>query len=364
MERITLNASSLTTFQSCIRRAHLERHWRVARPRPKTLFDSCLRKAVLRIAQGATIQTALVEERTRFMDIAAHGLDWREGRDPWASTQEWCAMLGPILVAISRAGLPKLKQAFPRYVTLDNTVLWYLSAFAEESETPGVLSQLHRWVTVDAWDDDACARALHSWAVMGDMAMAGCGMTLHVVVIGQERSGRRQSAWAKAWKHSLSAVGMRFRSKDKDGQWQTPKGDGWSPFWLADNPRIDPAAWCDQMDDDEVTPLLLKSLSIALPSEESVRQTREQILFEGQRLAASLAERPGAADGMSLPMARGACDGWVPCPWQWACYREHPAEGIGDLGIYTLRAEEAGRHTQSADSLQESKFVPAAEGVI
>lgn len=318
---------------------------------PKSLWDSCIRQAVLALSSGADPELTISAARTRFMSEAANpGLDLLDG-DPWTVASDWCAMLATTLTAMSRATLLQLSRVSP--VQLDSSTSWQPSSFADESGT------LHRWVSTDAIDADFLTRQFHSWHVFGDIAVCDAPMTLHVIVIGQQRGGRRASPWARAWKHPVIANRYKFQRNDGKGGHRALAGAEWRALYFADNPKSDPSAWVDVMQQEGVIASLLHHIAIAQPSEESARQCREQILDEGERMRGLLEARSprrmdsesGPEPAMALPMARGACDAnHVACPWQQACYREQPAEGISSLALYQLRTPIGPERIRGVDS--------------
>src|ERR1700690_1303906 len=225
---LTITASDLRQWQTCRRRWLLERHWRVLRWRPASLFRSCLREGVFLLSNAADPPTVVSNVRTRFLSQAANpGLDVMTG-DPWTVAQDWAGMLATVLTAISRLTLLTLSR--PRPVSLevrpshapsllaiqdrDEGMSWLPLAWADDSGT------LHRWLTCDAWAADALAREAHSWHVIGDMVMSDAPMMLHVVDIGQQRAGRRHSPWARCYKHPVIAGMHRFQRPDGKGGWR------------------------------------------------------------------------------------------------------------------------------------------------
>lgn len=271
------------------------------------------------------------EMRTRFLDAAANpGLDLSEGVDPWIVANDYCGMLATVLTAIGRLTLLTLHRLSP--IELEGSSTWSPFAWKDDS---GVL---HRWITVDGYDDGVLARECHGWKVFGDICVCDAPLTLHVVSIGQQRGGRRQSPWARAFKDPVIAGRFKFQRGNRRSGHSPLQGD-WRPLWYADQTHPDPEAWCDVMDREEVTPSLLHHIPIAQPSEAVRRDTLDQIARLASQMSRLGSEHPRNSGGMELPMSRGACDGWVPCPWQQACFVE-PGElhDIGRHGLYQIRA--------------------------
>jgi len=331
---MVIDAYGVTTFQSCPRRWLLEQSWRVIRWRPKSLFDHVLRQAIFAISNGADPAAQRQAARTRFLSQAANpGLDVSEGTDSWAVANDYCGMLDTIIEAVSRLTLLGVRRLDGIEIGTSG-MSWEPLAWADES---GVL---HRWITVDRFDDDVIAREAHGWYVFGDIAVADAPLTLHVVEIGQIRNGRRQSAWARAYKHPVIAHRYKFSRKNSKGH-STSLSDQWIPIYYSDQPDPDPSTWVDLMAADALMPQLLHHIPIAQPSEAVRRDTLGQLGSLALQMSRLHGEREGAADGMKEPMSRGACDGILPCPLQELCYRERPAEGIAELGVVQLRARGA-----------------------
>jgi hypothetical protein len=170
-------------------------------------------------------------------------------------------------------------------------------------------------------------------------------------------AGRRQSPWARCWKHPIIAGQCRFQRPDGKGGWRRLSGDGWKPLWYADQTRPDPEAWCDLMDEDHVTPALLHHTSISLPAPNHLRRVRE----EAARLASEMSQAVGTA-ALEMPMARSACDPLAggPCPWQPLCLPGLDAHAIPSLGLYLPRAAgasgtESRQDTPHRDSVAASR---------
>lgn len=327
---MVITASDLRSYQTCRRRFLLEREWRVLRWRSASLFRSCLREGVFRLSNGSDASTTVVDMRTRFLSLAANpGLDIVSG-DPWTVAQDWAGMLSTVLTAISRLVLLTLSRPTPTGITGCESS-WQPLAFADDTGT------LHRWITCDAFDEEVLAREAHSWHVIGDMVMCDAPMMLHAIEIGQQRSGRRHSPWARCYKHPIIAGQCRFQRPDGKGGWRKLSGDKWTPLWYADQSKPDPETWVRLMDADHVTQSLLHHVSIAQPSARAAIRTKAEISQVAAEIGRSLPHEP-----MSEPMSRTACDPiGGPCPWQHACFRDTPAEGIADLGLYQIRSPRA-----------------------
>jgi len=319
----------LTTFQSCRRRHLLEREYSVVRWRPKSLFDACLRQAIAALSDGQTAAGVIQEARTRFLSQAANpGLDFPAGTDSWVVANDYAGMLATVLTAVSRLTLLALQPLSPAAPSPEWS--WQFSSLADES------GALHRWVTCDRFDDDTLMREAHGWRVFGDICVADAPLTLHVIEIGKMSKGRRQSPWVRAWSNPNFLYNkFKFQANDPKGGHRALRGEGWRPFWYAEQPKPDAGAWVDTMDAEGVTPGLLHHIAIRQPSDAVRQDTLRQI----GRVAAEASALAG--EWWEQPMSRGQCDGLIPCPWQDACMRDKPAEGIAELGLYRIKGDGA-----------------------
>jgi hypothetical protein len=338
---LTINANDLTTFQRCRRRYLIERGWRVLRWRPRALFAYSIRRAVLQLSQGSDPADAIALARAKFMEQAADpGLDVPRGRDTYVLASDFCAMIGTVLLAVSRTGLPRLHQARP--VALSPELTWEFSSLCDDA------GALHRWVIADSWDADAISRELHSWHTIGDMAAGDAPLTLHVIVAGQSREGRLQSPWCRAYAHPAIAGRIRFQSHLADGRHGRLSGDQWRPTWLSDLP-LSPVEWLQKMDADRVTEGLLIEGSVKQPGAMQQARILSDILQEGQHIASCGARGRRCA---------------TPNPQQWTC----PAWDFINCDRFR-RCEELTQESVPAFNDQlpspanQSKQVSAAHGI-
>lgn len=317
---MVLDARQLTTLQNCPRRLLLEADWEVLRWRPKSLFDALLRKGIIAISNGAAVRETAQSAKADYLQLAAQpGLDLPQGSNPYVIARDYCAMLDTVLHAAAKMNVSKLSPA--REVRLNSSCSWQpLAALGEDG-------MLHRFITVDRWDEDALARELHGWYVFGDVAIARLAMVLHVFVIGQMRKGRRASAWARGWKRpEMPNLKMRFLKKDG-----TPAGG--IPIYLAElvGKDADPEDWVAQMEHEGAVKALSRMLIVDVPGAEVCDDTLAQVLQEARRASVLLTERRSMT-WQGMPMSRGACDGMSPCPYQPACHQL--VTDLVSIGIY------------------------------
>jgi hypothetical protein len=310
-----LSADRLWFWQECRRRFLLETDWKVAKMRPKQLFDACLRAGIFKLCSGVAVEKVIEDAQGDLLAIAANpGMDVIAGRAPYELAKDLCAMLNTILLAMSRQTLLVLKD--PGVIKITDSVSWQMKAWQDES---GVL---HRWVTVDMLDEDRRAGEIHSWQTAGDMAAANAPMTIHVIEIGRQSKGRYVSPWSRAWKHpGLPHLPMKFSKRDGTSL------SGWTPVFLAESAE-DPEEWVDVMQREGAVSALMHDLALREFPNHVRNDHIAQILNEAA--AAGRVEKDrGGMTWRAMPMSRGACDGMIPCPMQGACYG--PQEGEIDL---------------------------------
>lgn len=308
----TLNADKLWSWQTCRRRYRIDMDFRPKKPRPKRLFDACLRVGIFEISRGQPIDAVVKRVQTDLMAIAANpGMDYVYGRSPYDLATDLAAMLSTILRALAHQTLLELTDPAP--VVLAPGVAWEFRAWRDQT------GELHRWVTVDKLDEDRMASEAHSWHVAGDMAAAKTPMTLHIIEIGRQNpKGRYVSPWSRAWRHpGLSSLPLRFAKKDGSSL------EGYTPVFLSEA-SVDPESWVTQMEKDGAVAALIHTKRLR-EFDEGVRiEQVKQILLEARSMAAF-----GRPEWLTVPMSRGACDGMVTCPYQPACYGTQDLVKIG-----------------------------------
>lgn len=298
-----LDAYQLTTYQSCRRRWILERSYLPAKWRVHSLFDNVLRRSMFRLSRNRPIQHVLSEAAAEFMSAAADpGLD-AYGIDTYTLARDHVGMLGTVLTALSQASIPVFHE--PEPIALTDRVSWKPLAWADDS------GQLHRLVTVSSWGQAEGTRQAHGWFVSGDMAALGVPMTLHAIVIGDVREGRRVSPWTRAWKCKTAPnIPYRFKkSKNSDAEW--------TPYYAADFPVVGKfyTQWVERMHKEGIVEEVIRHAIMKQLDDAACVKLRTEIVSEAERM-----EVDGWNGWEAMPMSRGACDGVVPCPLQQVCY--------------------------------------------
>ena len=322
MSDLQLDALSLPSWQACRRQFLLYHDYRVLRRRPKVLFDQCLRKAIVALSAGGDVLTVIEDAKTSLLHEAANpGMDVPQAANAYQIAKDYCAMFETILRAIAKTTLLTLHDPVP---VVESAVQWNFLAHADDSGT------LHRWITADSWTEDDFIRELHSWRTIGDLIFARVPMKLHVVLIGQQRNGRRASPWARAFTHPrISNFKVRFRKVDGGPLL------GWKAYYLADHPDADIDEWVSQMYAEGVAQTLIQHVDVECPTDAVCEAARAQVIREAIAAREAIANR-SMIPWHVYPMARNVCDGIVPCPFQPACYSEQVVDP-STLGLYQRR---------------------------
>jgi hypothetical protein len=315
--RFQVDAASLIDKQTCVRRFLLNHEYRLARWRPKLLFDTLLRRGILQLTKQIDVTQVASEAKSTFLLRAADpGLDII-GKDPYQASKGWTSLLESVLHGISRTVLPVLHDPPPARLT--SSIDWRFLSWADDSGT------LHRWVTVESFDADTLSRELHSWRTFGDLVMSGCPLVLHVIVLGQHRNGRFLSPWTRAYVHP-AMTNLRWR-------WVKPDDTTWKPIQLVDQNLLDPDEWVEQAWGQRAIQPLLQDQLVDLPAESVCRDTRYQLAREASEMARLVEER---VSYRTEPMSRSACDLYSPCHFQPACHAVEAVD-LTQIGLYVPR---------------------------
>jgi hypothetical protein len=315
--RFTVDAASLNDFQVCKRRFILNSEWRLARYRPKLLFDLLLRRGILQLTKQADVAQVASAAKSTFLQRAADpGLDII-GKDPYQAAKGWTSLLESALHGVSRTTLPVLHDPAP--VQLTSSIDWRFLSWADDA------GMLHRWITVESWDSDTLLRELHSWRTFGDLVMSGCPLVLHVIVLGQQRNGRFMSPWTRTYVHP-AMPSLRWR-------WTKPEDTSWKPVQLLDQKRLDVTEWIDQAWSQQAIQPLLQDQQVEMPPESVCRDTKYQIAREASDMFRLVNERTSY---LAEPMSRGSCDLYSPCHFQSVCHSAEPVDLV-QLALYVPR---------------------------
>lgn len=317
-----VDAAMITIFQACKRKYLLSRKWRPLRWIPKTLFDSCLRQAILDLGNGQPANDVIISATTRLMTTGAQaGLDVA-GKDPYKIALDLAACLETIITTLGRRPLLKLSPIPSKPIGDD--VEWNYLAHADER------GHLHRVITVDRLDDDRISQEMHSWYVFGDICMAKKPMHLHFIEIGQLRDGRRHTPWCRGYQHEYIANRLKFQRKGN----KELQGAAWKAVFLADSNGYNAESWVDQMESEGVAETLIHDIEILVPATDHRKAFIRDIKIETAQMQQWEAV---IHDPQQVPMSRAACDVPFPCQFQACCYSPTIDVDVRSLGLYKPR---------------------------
>lgn len=225
---------------------------------------------------------------------------------------EHIGALSNFLAWLLRGSQPPYKR--PDDISLDGSP-WISGAFLDASERG-----LRRVSLVDRWDAWAQTALENSWAVMGECAAYGVGMSIVIVEIGQLRKRRWSNPFTTAYRHPVSKT-LRFRKRDGDDF-----GSTWEKVWR-ERDKASREEWLDAMTEDGV---LAESITVhqveVSPRSEDIRALSERQLFR----VANTVQCPD-------PQFSQCFDRIHPCPFRVCCPRgEEPSESMGFVSIRGL----------------------------
>lgn len=244
----------------------------------------------------------------RLMELAtSRGLD--SNQTDILSEAEHLAGIASFVTWMLRTG-PVWKR--PEPISLPNGTIWNPGAFLSQSET-----HLRRIVLCSRWDAYRQVEEEHDWRTL-EAAIYGVAMDLVVIVLGQQRDGRRHGALCKGWQHPVSK-GLRFRKRD---------GSGFDANWQAifrEQSSFSRDLWLDALVDDG---LLSESVLI-----HTVDTPEPQIRERTLDLAARTVDRLRSEEAPEPQLSR-CFDRFAPCPFRSCCPRgEEPSEELGFISI-------------------------------
>ncbi len=199
----------LNSADRCARLPYLLERWRPPGIRPvEALYEA--------IEAGLTSAgTPWDAAEQRLYDLATtRGLDSNQV-DVLGEAEHLAALASFISYLLRPEGHWKRPEPIP----LPDGALWHPSAFLDPSE-----SHLRRIVLCSTWNPYRQVEEEHDWRTL-EGSIYGVAMDLVVVVIGQERDGRRHGPLSKGWTHPVSKQ-LRFRKRDGGGF-----DGGWEQIW-------------------------------------------------------------------------------------------------------------------------------------
>lgn len=199
----------------------------------------------------------------------------------------------------------ELPWTLPEPVQIGDGPTWNSSAYLASDG-----SHLRRMCLVSGWSDDRHFSEARSWRSIGEASVYGLPMKQIVVILGQNREGKRHGHWSKAVLHPVNRK-LRFRKKfDKS----SPFKESWTPIFREDHDEISSESWLQAMLDDAVLQDSLFVVDIPVPN----RDARKKILDIASRKLDRLMKIK------ELPMQNlSTCDFPTPCCFRGNCHSDN-----------------------------------------
>jgi hypothetical protein len=297
----SLSSLDLDTYDRCERRYAFEREWVPKSISPLGLLYRSLEGSLSEPVPEDSAKSLALKISSK-MELQTTSLE------PYAVTTHVGFLAGIIATFIHS----KIGVLMPSPVTTTKQYEWTPRTFEDSC------GLRHRFVLVDHWDDDRLSAEAHSWLTIGELAATDRPLTLHAIVIGSHRGGRRHSPWAKGYFHPQNGS-LRF-AKRKGGREGKNAGlvGGWNEVWREKSVQYSTQAWMQQMQEDGV----LEDLVITRPIKLDVSDRRLLAAKSDLVQIQGLMKKATSC----MPMRRSSCDetGRGPCPHQMICYSPIP----------------------------------------
>jgi hypothetical protein len=291
----------LNSIDRCERLPYLLQRWQTPAIRPiAALYEAV--EAGLTSPSNAPWE---VSEQALYDLATTRGLDSNQ-TDVLGEAEHLSALASFIVYVLRPEGPWKRPEPLP----LPDGAIWTPSAFLSTSE-----SHLRRVVLCSRWDAYRMVEEEHDWRTL-EGSIYGVPMNLMVVVLGQERDGRRKGPLSRGWTHPVSKQ-LRFRKRDGGGF------DGaWEQVWR-EKSDFSKETWLDTLADDGVLPDVVQIHTV----ETSNRDWCKIALKKLARIREAK-ELPEESPSMCF-------DRINPCPFRSCCPRgEEPSESLGFVRLH------------------------------
>jgi len=211
------------------------------------------------------------------------------------------------------------KQDTPAWVVPEKVNDWTSGAFLSPDG-----SNLRRCVLASSWSDARHYSECRSWMTLGEIAMYELPMQLVVLIIGQQRDGRRHGAWTTGYRHPKNHE-LRFRKRQHSNTQEF--NEKWERIVREEHAEITREEWLEKMLADDVLPNVCFKEDIEVPPPRQIARIKELAVRKLERLL-NLKEIP--------EMNLSSCDFPVPCPFKklcWALPERMPSKDYGYVRI-------------------------------
>jgi len=186
---------------------------------------------------------------------------------------------------------------------------------------------LRRICMVSHWSDERHYSECRSWFTLGEMSHYKLPMQIVVLVVGQERCGKRHTPWTSGYLHPNNHE-LRFRKRSKGSRSDgNVFNDRWEKIWREDHAEISRETWLNAMLKDDILRDVCFRVDVPVPPAEQMKRIREMAARKVERLQ-SLTEKPE-------PNLSG-CDWPIPCCFRKLCHsipEREPSEKNGFVRI-------------------------------
>lgn len=305
---MNLTSNNFDTWDRCERRFAFELTHEPLTISPLGLLYAAVEASLIAPDPAQAAKDAILE-RTSRLDIDCGELS------PISTVQHVEAMAEVISIALRE----RLGQA-------QRVPILSFGAHEWESNLYDFRGELHRIILTPHIDDDSLRSFAHSWQTIGELAMLERPITLTLIVIGTQRSGRRHSYWSKAHQHPVQKSAIRFAPRKRDEEFTA----NWRPIWREQS-GISAESWLERMKSDGVLGELIISRKVQYNS-------KDQRMIQAKRDMMKIAMRMESAT-VDAPMRRSSCDeiGRGACPWQNVCYFPKAADPDDFPRLYQIR---------------------------
>jgi hypothetical protein len=286
------SAEKLESADRCLRAPFLSRKWERRILHPTAALYRAIETGLTYSGEDDCGQVAADALMTLAVD---RGLDSPQA-DLFGLANHLAALADYITWLLRPSGFPWERPADVRV----GEESWESSVFLNEAGT-----RLKRFSLVDHWSDERELAEGHSWYSAGETSAYGMPMDVTVLLIGQNRAGRRHGPFSKAWTHPVSKS-LRMRKRDGKGF------DGaWKPVFREDT-EFSREKWLDAMTADGVLEDAVFQVEVPVHMEaEKIRRLAEKKLASVRGLVVLPDPSPSQCDSPLSPCQfRGACWGF------------------------------------------------------
>lgn len=302
----------LQFFETCDRKGFYAKTHERKRLSGNELLQGALRESL-------TIDPSSVDDLGEHAGSAVMGLADDRGLDTSPHMQHTSVLHHAALADIITAAI-RNKHKEP-WTPLEDKFLtsaarWRSGAYAEPS------GELRRVVLAHGWNDERHYKECHSWQTLGEVCVYNQPMTMAVIVLGENRDGRRHGVWAKGLLHPSGNGQLRFARKQYK---QQGFKETWQPIWREEHAEISRRKWLQAMLDDDVLRHVCFTVRVEIPP----AQIRDRIL----KLAIDKLCMLGRHKALPSP-SLSVCDS-PPCPYREdeTCARDRVPSGEKFLQI-------------------------------